>query len=436
MKRHSFISRNDAPLISKYKLEQTLGTGNFGTVFSAKQLGSKSPRAIKAIPRTSADQGAFTENEVLSLKHTDHPHIVKLFEVVESADEVFLVMERLEGGELFDYMQEHECLKEPEAADLFKQLISAVGYLHSIGMCHRDLKLENLMFSDKSYTVLKLVDFGLAKRVKHNERMQTRTGTPCYMSPEFLRGDYTQKTDIWSAGVILYYLLSGEFPFLGDTNQETFQLILNGNYSLRGGKWRKVSPSAKDLLRSMLVAEPKLRACAKELLEHPWVTSSRPILRATDVESLKFFSEAKLLKKTLILSMASHSLDSDFSSTIGLFKDLEVEGAISLKEFRNLLISQSNFPVKEIDFLLRGTGFKGEITCTELVAALGARRFLTNQGKIEESFKLFKHPRRQKITREEITKALNLEPAPWLWEDLHIGPTGLQLADLITYLTN
>lgn len=178
-------------------------------------------------------------------------------------------MELCEGGELFDRITDKGCFSEAEAHEIFLQIMQALNYCHANGICHRDLKPENFLFLTKADdSPLKVIDFGLSilfegagPAVKQKVSMKTKAGTPYYISPEVLKGNYDELCDIWSAGVILYILLSGVPPFFGDTDPEILEAVQKGEYSLDIPEFKFVSDSAKDLIKQMICKpEKRLKA--------------------------------------------------------------------------------------------------------------------------------------------------------------------------------
>lgn len=168
------------------------------------------------------------------------------------------------GGELFDRIVAQEYFTEPMAARTFKQILMALNYCHSTGIVHRDLKPENFLFESKtSDSNLKIIDFGLSKILSAGklQRMKTRAGTPYYISPEVLMGNYDITCDLWSAGCILYILLCGYPPFYGDDNQEILAMVQKGVFDFDGEEWENVSPEAKDLIKK-LITKPERRLSA------------------------------------------------------------------------------------------------------------------------------------------------------------------------------
>ena len=167
---------------------------------------------------------------------SDHPNIIKLYEIYEDEKYIYLIMQLCRGGELFDKIMEHISKNtkytEKEILRIFQQLMSALNYCHSLGICHRDLKLENLLLiDDKEDSHIKVIDFGLSQLFNKDEKMNSIVGSLYYISPEVLGGSYNEKCDIWSAGVILYILLCGELPFEGINSSQIIDRIKNKKYS-------------------------------------------------------------------------------------------------------------------------------------------------------------------------------------------------------------
>lgn len=199
--------------------------------------------------------------------------MIKLYEYFEDDVNVYLVTELCAGGELFDRIIEAEFFSETVAATVFKQILQALNYCHTMNIVHRDLKPENFLFASKDQdSDLKIIDFGLSKIMDGGrlQRMKTRAGTPYYISPEVLAGNYDVSCDMWSAGCMLYILLCGYPPFYGDNNQEILQMVSQGNFDFDGEEWDDISEDAKDLIRK-LITRPERRMTAGEALQHRWM---------------------------------------------------------------------------------------------------------------------------------------------------------------------
>jgi len=216
--------------------------------------------------------------EIDIMKRLDHPNVLKLKEVFETKQEIALVMELINGGELFYKIVEKGNYSEQDAASIVKQTVEGVCYLHKHGIAHRDLKPENLLCSeDDKYQPFRIViaDFGLSKSFE-SANLETSCGTPEYVAPEVIsaEGTYDKQVDMWSIGVITYVLLCGFSPFFSSTQTALFQKILRVDYSFPNPEWSTISEQAKDFIRKLLVKEPEKRASAQDCLAHPWLNGS------------------------------------------------------------------------------------------------------------------------------------------------------------------
>lgn len=214
--------------------------------------------------------------EIFIMCQLDHPNIVRLEEVYESGSEIYLVQELCVGGELFDRLDEQPDYHytEGECARLVKQMLCAVRYLHSKGIIHRDLKLENFLFSSTSPdSELKMIDFGLSKHFCAGEIQQEAVGTPYTVAPEVIRGSYDERCDLWAIGVIAFLVLSGDAPFGGcggpESLMEVRSNILRGIFSFEPEYiWKTVSPAARQFIKSLLVTDPQQRPTARDAQKH------------------------------------------------------------------------------------------------------------------------------------------------------------------------
>lgn len=188
-------------------------------------------------------------NEVEIMKQIDHPHIVKIYEYFETEHHIFIVMELLEGGELFERIQNEKTFDEKAAKKIIKEILEAINYLHIKNIVHRDIKPENILFSKNG--VLKIADFGTSKFFIKS-KMKNTHGTPYYIAPEVLDGNYNEKCDVWSVGVILYILLSGYPPFYGNSDEEIMGRVTKGKYDFKWKTFDNVSSNAKNLIKKML----------------------------------------------------------------------------------------------------------------------------------------------------------------------------------------
>ncbi|XP_076239401.1 maternal embryonic leucine zipper kinase [Calliopsis andreniformis] len=261
-----------AALKGLYDLEKTIGSGGFAKVKLATHIATGEKVAIKIMDKTALGVDLpRVKLEVEALKTLLHQHICRLYQVIETESHYFMVIEYCSGGELFDHIVEKNRLSETESRKFFRQIVSAVAYLHSLGYAHRDLKPENVLL-DKEEN-LKLIDFGLCAKPKNGieSHLQTSCGSPTYAAPELILGKkyLGSEVDIWSMGVLLYALLCGFLPFDDNSIESLYRKILSGKYD--EPSW--LSNSSKKLIRAMLQIDPKKRITIQELCNHPWITA-------------------------------------------------------------------------------------------------------------------------------------------------------------------
>jgi hypothetical protein len=256
--------------VSLYSLGKLLGRGAFGAVKMGVHKLTGSVVAIKNFKKAdvkSEVESRAIDREIRILKQSIHQHIIKLYEVIDSPTNYYLVMECAAHGDLAGHLEKKGRLKEPEAAKYLVQTISAIAHCHARGVIHRDIKPENLLL-DAHYDI-KVTDFGLSAIIKPGQLLKVACGTPSYSAPEVInRKEYDGTlTDVWSLGVLLYHMTHGRLPF------NDLQHIRAGDYAVSN---ELIPPAALDLLRSMLVVSPDHRASLKRVSEHPWVVQWRP----------------------------------------------------------------------------------------------------------------------------------------------------------------
>ncbi|XP_053423049.1 calcium/calmodulin-dependent protein kinase type IV isoform X2 [Nycticebus coucang] len=291
--------------------------GATSIVYRCKQKRTQKPFALKVLKKTVDKKIVRTEIRVLL--RLSHPNIIKLKEIFETPTEISLVLELVTGGELFDRIVEKGYYSERDAADAVKQILEAVAYLHENGIVHRDLKPENLLYATPAPdAALKIADFGLSKIVEHQVLMKTVCGTPGYCAPEILRGcAYGPEVDMWSVGIITYILLCGFEPFYDERgDQFMFRRILNCEYYFISPWWDEVSLNAKDLVRKLIVLDPKKRLTTFQALQHPWVTGKAAnfVHMDTAQKKLQEFNARRKLKAAVKAVVASSRLGSASSS--------------------------------------------------------------------------------------------------------------------------
>ena len=260
-----------------YKLHQVLGSGSYGDTYLCSDIETGHLYACKSIAKENLNSQELVDNvrrEVHILERLRHqPHIVTIYDVFEEEEKIHVIMELCSGGELFEFMVGRGPSSEAEAAQIMGSIVTSIEACHSKGVIHRDLKPENILLVNKNDPVeIKLIDFGMSAMFSDDSNtFGDMVGTPAYIAPEVFRGQHGREVDIWSAGVVLYMLLSGSWPFEGNTNEEIYANIQKGRLDMTSNVWQNISTGAKDLINGMLTRSPKWRPSASEVLSHPWM---------------------------------------------------------------------------------------------------------------------------------------------------------------------
>ncbi|XP_065184322.1 serine/threonine-protein kinase Chk2-like [Sycon ciliatum] len=275
----------------QYVLSKTLGRGACGEVKLAFDKSSGRKSAVKILSKRKFSIGpsvpANLTEEVRIIQRLDNPGVIRVENMFETDNQLFIVLELMEGGELFDRVVNTGRFEEPLSKLCFYQMAMAVQYLHKNGITHRDLKCENVLLADdRKETLLKLTDFGLSRVVGEQSLMKTLCGTPSYLAPEVLTdsglgGGYSKAVDNWSLGVILFIMLAGYPPFSDEiTDMSMADQIKKGRYSFPQQYWGNVSQDAKELIRKLLTVDPKKRFSITEALDHTWTKDEGVIAKA------------------------------------------------------------------------------------------------------------------------------------------------------------
>ncbi|XP_010541199.1 PREDICTED: calcium-dependent protein kinase 25 isoform X2 [Tarenaya hassleriana] len=346
LKAESVLKTKTGHLKEYYNLGSKLGHGQFGTTFLCIEKGTGEEYACKSIQKRKLETEEDVDDvrrEIEIMYHLfGQPNVISIKGAYEDSVAVHMVMELCRGGELFDRIVARGHYTERKAAQLAKIILTVVQTCHSLGVMHRDLKPENFLFvNDHEDSPLKAIDFGLSVFFKPGETFSDIVGSPYYVAPEVLNKSYGLEADIWSAGVMIYVLLSGSAPFWGETEEEIFYEVLHGDLDLSSDPWPEVSENAKDLIRKMLERNPGRRLTAHQVLSHPWIqdegsTPDRP-LDPGILTRLKRFSATDKLKKMGLMIIAEslskekiHGLKETFNTI-----DKDLNGRITYKELKN-----------------------------------------------------------------------------------------------------
>ncbi|XP_016084486.1 serine/threonine-protein kinase BRSK2 isoform X2 [Sinocyclocheilus grahami] len=262
-----------AQYVGPYRLEKTLGKGQTGLVKLGIHCITGQKVAIKIVNREKLSESVLmkVEREIAILKLIEHPHVLKLYDVYENNKYLYLVLEHVSGGELFDYLVKKGRLTPKEARKFFRQIISALDFCHSHSICHRDLKPENLLLDEKNN--IRIADFGMASLQVGDSLLETSCGSPHYACPEVIRGEKYdgRRADVWSCGVILFALLVGALPFDHDNLRQLLEKVKSGVFHMP----HFIPPDCQALLRGMIEVNPEKRFTLEEIQKHPWYQGGR-----------------------------------------------------------------------------------------------------------------------------------------------------------------
>ncbi|GFP85768.1 phosphoenolpyruvate carboxylase kinase 1 [Phtheirospermum japonicum] len=266
-----------AALEREYRVGEEIGRGRYGVVSRCYSAVTGQCFAVKSIEKRliqddAVDSLCLRNEAKLMLLASGHPNVLGIFDVYEDDEFLHVVLEYCGSGDLFQRITGRTIFGESEARRVMVPLLEAIAHIHDRGVAHRDIKPDNILFN--SYNEPKLADFGSAECFGNGRLMSGIVGTPYYVAPEVVAGmDYNEKVDVWSAGVILYIMLSGIPPFYGESAREIFEAVLRGNLRFPRSVFGSVSLEAKDLLRRMLCKDVSRRFSAEQVLRHQWMTS-------------------------------------------------------------------------------------------------------------------------------------------------------------------
>ncbi|KAG6528797.1 hypothetical protein ZIOFF_010982 [Zingiber officinale] len=406
-----------------YRIGKKLGQGQFGTTYLCVDKNDDKEYACKSIPKRKLlcrDDYEDVWREIQIMHHlSEHPNVVRIKGTFEDALFVHLVMELCAGGELFDRIILKGHYSERKAAQLLKTIVGVVEACHSLGVMHRDLKPENFLFASVDEdAALKATDFGLSMLAfaepKLCDTFSDVVGSPYYVAPEVLRKLYGPEADVWSAGVILYILLSGVPPFWAETEAGIFRQIIKGSIDFETEPWPTISESAKDLIRKMLNRNPRERFTAHQVLCHPWiiddnVAPDKPLDSAV-LSRLKQFSAMNKLKKMALRVIAESLSEEEIGGLRELFKmiDTDNSGTITFEELKEgLRRVGSELMESEIKMLMDAADIdkSGTIDYGEFLAATVHMNKLEREENLMSAFAFFDKDGSGYITIDELSQA-------------------------------
>ena len=420
--KSNFVGIMKGNLLDKYTVEKEIGAGGYARCLLVKNKTTGQLYACKELQKNKLNNVASLKSEIQILIKLDHPNIIKLYEIYENDNYIYLVMELCTGGELFDRIiqktEQGKQFTEKEVANIFQQMMSAINYCHSNKIVHRDLKPENLLLATQDEnSPIKVIDFGMSRIFNNKQAMFDKVGTAYYISPEVLDGFYDEKCDIWSAGVILYILLCGYPPFNGNDDDEIFESIKKRKFVYPDAEWANISKEAKDLINKML-SEPLTRLTAEQVLGHPWLINQlNKNTKAKEIKinfnTFKTYSGANKLSRAVLTYIASRLTDDEVKKLKDAFQKIDVngDGMLTLDELKNAINQNPEVHVMNIEQIFKtiDTDNSGVINYTEFLAASIDKRIYLQEDKLRDAFKLFDEDKSGKISKSEISKVLKFK---------------------------
>ena len=419
------VSQSNKKPSDDYKRLNFLGEGSYAAVYCVENRITGSKRAMKVISKNencSEDDDREILNEINILRTLDHPNILKIFEFYSSKESYSIVTELCQGGELFQEIIDRGPFNETYAAYVMLQILSAINYCHGMKIVHRDLKPENILIVERDSSGrprIKIADFGTSKMFEKGAVQRKLVGSSYYIAPEVLKKHYDEKCDIWSCGVIMYILLSGRPPFGGDSDKEIMDKVAKGEYDLESSPFDTLSSSGKDLIKKLLIMDPKKRISAQEALSHPWFQENKSkelYNRIKDestlrkmINNLKVYKRDSIIQETALAYLV-HNFPQmkDVVNACKLFNQIDVngDGKINKVEFLKGLESkiQSDTLKKDVDTIFKNIDMdnNGYIEYEEFVRAAVSKEHFIDTRVIQFAFRYFDKDGSGEITFDEI----------------------------------
>ena len=322
-----------------YEIKDRLGTGKFSDVYLGLELSTNLHWAIKVVEKKKLNEQEreMMRSEVAIMRLLNHQNVVQMKEVFEDRNKMYLVMELVEGGELYDRIRLKKVFSEFTAFHITRQLLDTIKYLHDVGIVHRDIKPENILLSDESeIPTIKLADFGLSKLVGPNDTLDVPCGTLGYVAPEVLmQQPYTKQVDLWSVGVVTYLMLRGRLPFDSKDKHVLVQKTIDARLDLNPAYWGKFTQYVGDFLRKLITKDPSERLSVEQALEHQWIRNGEILIprkinrKAVDEELMKKTITSAKMMNAIYCEQTVEEAPEDTDTrmvytTPDIFEDMEV----------------------------------------------------------------------------------------------------------------
>ncbi len=422
-----------------YVIINKLGKGSFGSVYKVRHKTTNEIRAMKIIknPLNSTDNRLDNKflREIQVLKELEHPNIIKIFEYYIDDHYHYIVTELVTGGELYDTIVKFQKFNEKKAAYIMRQILSALNYLHSHGIVHRDIKPENILVlkldkdskkkANEDEVNIKLIDFGASNYIKSNQILTLKVGSPYYIAPEVLNKCYNEKCDIWSAGVVLYVMLTGNFPFSGINSQQLFENIKSGKYKTTGKEYQAISQKAKDLLKKMLELNTLKRYNASQCLKSPFFSilndnnnndkENIPDLLPSVITNIyKLNSREKIQQATIgfIVHNIRYTEQIEKLKNIFEFLDIDKDGELTYSEIKKAILKifpDEYMTEEKINYIIdkMDENKDGVISYEEFLRVTIDEKILLEKNNLKMAFDKFDLNKDGKLSKEELLNILD-----------------------------
>lgn len=393
--------RKDAHLMDAdldMELEE-IGCGMSGPVLLATHRRSGRHYAVKRLSKTALPEHELEcmRTEVDIYLSLDHPLVIKLAYVYEGPEQIHLVMEYADGGELYDELAERGRFTEDDAAVAARQMLEAVAYLHDEGIVHRDLKLDNFLYERRGSAILKLLDFGLSARLGPGGTLSQACGTLVYAAPEVLRGAYTEKADVWSLGVVVYTLLTGKPLFQGPKRQ-VMAKVRAGRLEW-ADEFFELSPEAQNFVKALLEPNPRTRTSARAALDLPWAKNCGragdpvPTISTSTLESLQVFSRASPFFQAGLSIMAWVLSTKDCEDLMPIFMQMNKSrsGSVDKSEFVQALVGDVGLDRVDAGVLFESLDVResGKLSYCDIMAAVLERQIGLTDANLRATYDRF-----------------------------------------------
>ncbi|OMJ74115.1 hypothetical protein SteCoe_27035 [Stentor coeruleus] len=418
----TFLTKTKGKLSSNYSVLRKLGSGAFADVQLCNYKPLNQQRAVKIIHKAGLHYQQMDQDymlkEISVLTSLDHPNILKCYEIFEDNWKFYVAMDYCAGGELFDKIIEMKKFNEAQAAKIMSQLLSAIAYCHEKHVIHRDLKPENILLEEKQDSLsIKVADFGSSCFLDSKKKLSGCFGSAYYIAPEVLIGDYNEKCDIWSAGVIMFILLTGKPPYNGRDEKAILNQVKTTPLHIERRDWPNLSQESIDLLQKLLIVGHKDRISARDALLHPWLQKSHEGENSSDLKTslreLTAFTSSTKLKNAVHMFLATQAISHEELKVLKqdfINLDKNGDGKLSHNELLEQYIKTMDEAdakatvekvMKEVDI-----NHSGDIDYTEFLAACMNQNSINSKTNLQTAFSLFDKDGSGSITVDEIRTVL------------------------------